>query len=127
MSCKVSVRSQVPRRSVSWRLHPRRLRAVAGWAVAVCSLGAQAVRTDQLNPRFSGIQQLTNKEIALTLSVSNGVAHRIEISSNLTDWSALVTLPGTNVTLQHTDSAAPYVGQRFYRAAQLSGTNFLTG
>jgi L-ascorbate metabolism protein UlaG (beta-lactamase superfamily) len=35
----------------------------------------------------------------------------------------------TNVatSLQHTDSAAPYLPARFYRAAQLSGTNIVSG
>jgi hypothetical protein len=35
----------------------------------------------------------------------------------------------TNVTtsLQHTDSAAPWLLARFYRAAQLTGTNILSG
>jgi L-ascorbate metabolism protein UlaG (beta-lactamase superfamily) len=30
-------------------------------------------------------------------------------------------------TITHTDSRAPYLGQRFYRASQLTGTNIVTG
>ena len=99
----------------------------AGGFLAACCLGALALLAAENAPRFTGIQALTNKEIALTLSVSNGLALRIDTSSNLTEWAALVTLPGTNLTLQHTDTATPYLSQRFYRAEQLSGTNFLTG
>ncbi|MDB6030607.1 MAG: metal-dependent hydrolase, partial [Verrucomicrobiales bacterium] len=40
--------------------------------------------------------------------------------------TALVTLAATNSTLQHTDSAAPYLGRRFYRAEQVTNT-VLTG
>src|SRR5207247_2102709 len=57
----------------------------------------------------------------------NGLAHRIDASTNLPFWAGLVTLPGTNTTLQHIDTATPYLSQRFYRAEQLSGTNVLTG
>jgi L-ascorbate metabolism protein UlaG (beta-lactamase superfamily) len=78
-------------------------------------------------PRFTRVQPLTNKEVALTLSVSNGLRHRIDSSTSLTDWAGLVTLPGAGSSLSHTDTAAPYLGQRFYRAEQLSGTNTLTG
>jgi L-ascorbate metabolism protein UlaG (beta-lactamase superfamily) len=81
----------------------------------------------QTGPEFSGIRALTNKEVALTLTASNGVNHRIEASSNAAAWAGLVTLPGAGSSLQHTDSAAPYLRQRFYRAARLNGTNNLTG
>src|SRR5262245_45751676 len=99
-----------------------RVAALCAWMAGCLPLWVEA----QGLPRFSGFQ-FTNKEFALTLSVSNGVACRIETSTNLQDWAALVTLPGTNTTLRHTDSAAPFIPSRFYRAQQVDGTNFLTG
>ena len=78
-------------------------------------------------PRFTVIRPLTNKEVALSLSISNGLAHRIDVSTNPAVWIPLVTLPGAVNSLSHTDSAAPYLQHRLYRAEQLTGTNFLTG
>jgi L-ascorbate metabolism protein UlaG (beta-lactamase superfamily) len=79
-------------------------------------------------PQFSSLQQLTNREIRLTLTAPAGRSYRIETTTNAQDWNGLFTFP-TNVTtsLQHTDSAAPYLPARFYRAAQLTGTNILSG
>ena len=77
----------------------------------------------QVSPRFDSYQRLTNKEISLRLTAPTGFNYRIDTATNLPEWSALTTLAGTNSSLQHTDSAAPYFNQRFYRAAQLSDTN----
>lgn len=82
----------------------------------------------QTPPQFTGLQPLTNKEIRLTLTAPAGRSYRIETTTNAQDWNGLFTFP-TNVatSLQHTDSAAPYLPARFYRAAQLTGTNILSG
>jgi L-ascorbate metabolism protein UlaG (beta-lactamase superfamily) len=76
--------------------------------------------------RFSRIAPLTNKEIALTLTGSNGPTYRIESTTNLETWAPLVTLPGAVSSVSHTDSAAPYLAQRVYRALQ-NPTNTFTG
>src|SRR4051812_34770479 len=76
----------------------------------------------QTTPHFESYQQLTNKEISLRLTAPTGFNYRIDTATNLPEWTALATLAGTNSSLQHTDSAAPYLAQRFYRAAQLSDT-----
>src|SRR5262249_21402291 len=81
----------------------------------------------QETPRFTGVRPLTNREIALTLSVSNGVNYRLDSATQLPQWSPWVTLTATASSLQVTDSAAPFLSQRFYRAEQLSGTNIFTG
>ena len=82
----------------------------------------------QTPPQFTGVQPLTNKEIRLTITAPTGRSYRVETTTNAQDWSGLFTF-ATNVTtsLQHTDAAAPYVPARFYRAAQLTGTNILSG
>ena len=74
--------------------------------------------------QFTSVQRLTNQEVALTLTAPVGRAYRIESSTNVMDWNGLVTF-ATNITtsLQHTDSAAPYLPTRYYRATQLTGTN----
>jgi len=84
--------------------------------------------TAQTPPEFTSIQLLTNKEAALSLTAPTGSSYRIEAATNVLNWNGLVTFP-TNLTtsLQHTDSAAPYLPSRFYRAAQLTGTNNLSG
>jgi L-ascorbate metabolism protein UlaG (beta-lactamase superfamily) len=80
----------------------------------------------QTSPRFESALRLTNREIALSLSAPTGFAYRIATATNLPEWTTLVTLAATNSTLQHTDSAAPYLSQRFYRAEQMPNT-VLTG
>ncbi len=91
---------------------------VVGWLVL---LRAQEA------PRLSNIQILSNKETWLQLSAPTGINYRIDASTNLPAWSGLVTLPLGIGTLQHTDTAAPYFNQRYYRAQQVTGTNVFTG
>jgi L-ascorbate metabolism protein UlaG (beta-lactamase superfamily) len=78
-------------------------------------------------PRITGIRPLTNRETALSIAVSNGAYNRIEVSTNLSSWNALATFGNTGSSLQHTDTAAPYLDLRYYRAQQLTGTNELVG
>src|SRR6185503_21192149 len=97
----------------------------------LCALSAGAgylVLQAQQPPQFTALQRLTNNETALTLSATTGRSYRIEAATNAQDWNGLFTF-ATNVTtsLQHTDSATPWLPTRFYRAAQLSGPNILSG
>ena len=90
-------------------------------AIAACWLSAQSFQ-------FTNVQPLTNKEVMLNLTAPTGHAYRLESSTNAIDWSGLMTFT-TNLTtsLQHTDSAAPYLPTRYYRATQLTGTNLISG
>ena len=81
----------------------------------------------QSDLRFSNVRTLTNRELALTLSGGTSSLYRIEVSSNLVNWSGLATLPLTASSLQQTDTAAPYLQLRNYRALQFNDTNALTG
>jgi L-ascorbate metabolism protein UlaG (beta-lactamase superfamily) len=95
----------------------------------LCLLGGGCLVSLHAQPlQFTTVQRATNSEVALTLSAPVGRSYQIETATNAQDWSGLFTFP-TNVTtsLQHTDSAAPYLPTRFYRAAQLVGTNILSG
>ena len=92
-------------------------------------LGASAqVSLHAQSFRFTGAQRLTNNEVALTLTAPVGRAYRIEFSTNLAEWNGLVTFATNGDTgLHHTDSAAPYLPVRYYRATQLAGTNNFSG
>jgi len=92
-----------------------------------CSISTVGV-VGQTALQFTGVQRLTNSEIALTLAAPTGLVYRIEASSNASSWNGLVTIPASSAaTLQHTDAAAPYLDARFYRAQQVNGTNIFTG
>ena len=95
---------------------------LGGWAGWPLWLPAQEA------PQFTGVDRLTNNEIALTLSAPTGFSYRIDAARDPAGWNGLVTLPTNNTTaLQLTDSAAPYLDARFYRASQLTGTNIVSG
>lgn len=87
-------------------------------------LGASA----QALPQFTRIQPLTNREIGLTLTGQPAAYFQIDAATNLSAWDGLVTAAsGATSSIQYTDSAAPFLGARFYRAQQLSVTNVFTG
>jgi len=81
----------------------------------------------QTPPQITTIQRLTNKEVRLLLSAPTGSGYRIDASSDLPNWNSLVTITGATTSLQYTDSAAPYLVTRYYRAEQLSLSNLITG
>ena len=93
--------------------------AGAGWL--------PGVRAQQSAPSMS-IQLLANKEIALTLTAQAGSRFRIEATADLRDWKPLTTLSGgASGSVQFTDSAAPYLSERYYRVQQLAEPSALTG
>jgi L-ascorbate metabolism protein UlaG (beta-lactamase superfamily) len=99
------------------------LRRVAG---AIGCLALATLLEAQSTPQFAPLQRFSNNEILFRLNASTGMVYRIETSTSLPDWKSLLTIRGTGSN-QYTDSAAPYYPSRFYRATELSGTNFLTG
>ena len=82
--------------------------------------------------QFTGIVRLTNREVALRFEAPAGPNYRIDTATNLPadtnlpKWNSLLTLRSVGVN-QHTDSAAPFFGARFYRAEQLTNAGALTG
>jgi L-ascorbate metabolism protein UlaG (beta-lactamase superfamily) len=78
-------------------------------------------------PRFARIQRQTNSDIQLQLELPAGQHCRIECSSDLQQWTPLVTARSAAGMITHFDSAARLFNQRFYRATELSGTNIVTG
>ena len=75
---------------------------------------------------FTGWQRLTNREMALQLNASTNLYCRVEATSDLVQWCALATALNSGI-LNYTDSAAPFLDTRFYRAYPLTGTNIVTG
>ena len=75
---------------------------------------------------FTGWQRLTNREMALRLSASTNLYCRVEATTDLVQWCALATARNSG-TLNYTDSAAPFLDARFYRACPVTGSNILTG
>jgi len=75
---------------------------------------------------FNSVRLLTNKEAVLQIQGSNTFNYRIDVSNDLSNWLALATLRSSGVN-QYTDSFAPYLSARSYRAAKVEGTNILTG
>ena len=99
----------------------RFLASLLSWLALPAFLHAQA------SPELLDIRPLTNKEIRLQLNAPVGSGYRIDASTNLPSWTPLITLTGANNSLLHTDSAAPYLSTRYYRAEQLSLSNLITG
>jgi L-ascorbate metabolism protein UlaG (beta-lactamase superfamily) len=88
--------------------------------------GGAGLLPAQPAPQFSGIQHLTNSEALLKLAAPAGFNFRIDASTNLIRWDFLTTLRSAG-SIQHTDSAAPFLVSRFYRAVQVPETNAVTG
>jgi len=98
------------------------------FGIAAVTWGAGIVRQahGQEGAKFNSVRLLTNKEAVLQIQGSNTVNYRIETSTDLSNWLALATLRSSGLN-QYTDSFAPYLNARSYRAATLEGTNILTG
>jgi len=76
--------------------------------------------------RFVQIHHLTNSEISWQLAAPAGTAYRVDSSSDLALWQGLLTLASTG-TNRYTNVIRGSSTQRFYRAAEVSGTNLITG
>ncbi len=96
-----------------------RLCPLAAW------LGLAGLLTAQNPPEFTDIRVLTNHELLLQFSAPAGY-YRIDASPDLSQWNGLLTLLSAG-SQQHTDSAAPFLASRYYRAQPLVGTNLVTG
>jgi L-ascorbate metabolism protein UlaG (beta-lactamase superfamily) len=81
----------------------------------------------QSPPIFSAIQTLTNREVLLKLTATAGTNCSIEASQDTARWASLVTLASASGMNQYTDSAAPFLESRYYRAKQREETNVVTG
>lgn len=94
------------------------------WLVLL--VGSHTAVFSQPEIEFTRCLVATNREVLLTLTAPSGRICRIEASTDLAQWSALVTLASTGAN-QYTDSAAPFVPVRYYRGCELIETSVLTG
>ena len=109
-------------REQSGHFHLRKLLAAA----LLC--GGWTRSTDaQSEPSFSLYQIQTNQEMRLKVDGPKGLNYRLDATADLRVWTPLIALTNTTGSVEHTDTAAPFENARFYRAAQLAGTNVLTG
>lgn len=105
---------------------------VAGWIGFASGLGVGVAGTLPVLAADSSagppvtMQYRTNREVSLGFSAAAGAYCRIETATNVLQWAPLVTVQSTG-SVQHVDTAAPYLETRYYRGVQLTGTNYLTG
>src|SRR6185369_5603073 len=92
-----------------------------------CFLWMGADLHGQTTFQFSSFRRLTNQETFLNITAPTGLNYRVDVSTNLMTWDGFLTFLSTSNGLQHTDSAAPFLSSRMYRARQLTGTNIVTG
>lgn len=79
-------------------------------------------------PRFTEVLRLTNSELSLKVAVTVGRNFRIEAAAEVNSWQPLVTIKSAGTgTNQFTDTAAAYLGARFYRAVELDDAGAVTG
>jgi hypothetical protein len=106
----------------SCRSHLRRL-----LTFAVLLGGWTRLADAQTESSFSLFQVQTNQEMRLKIDGPKGVSYRIDVTADLRAWVPLIALTNTTGSVDHTDTAAPFESTRFYRAAQLTEANTLSG
>jgi hypothetical protein len=75
------------------------------------------VRVEDLSDRFRFLSAviLTNDGLRLVFSATPGQTYEVEASTNLSNWTPLQTVAGTNAPLSVIDATAPNFTRRFYR------------
>ena len=98
------------------------------WLLVLCAAGFSRGVLAQVSPQFTRIQPLASQEISLTLTGKTAAFFQIDTATNVAQWEALATLAsGAAASIQYTDSAAPFLPARYYRAQQLAISNVFTG
>lgn len=70
-------------------------------------------------PRLVSRQRPNAAGFQLNLTGAAGLTYGLEVSTDLTNWTAIATLTNSSRTTAYTDPDALNCGQRFYRATQL--------
>lgn len=105
-----------------------RLLLLLALAVLVRPVAAQLPQTsDPSRPRFTDVRYLPGGEIQLKLAVPTNNNSRLEVSTDLAHWTPVFTFPTTPTAQDYTDSSAPYLSVRYYRAVQSSAPIPVTG
>lgn len=93
----------------------RILLCAMGW----CGLLASQAQTA---PMFTVFQIQTNHELLLKAQGATNSCCQIEASTNIAAWVPLIILSNLTGSITHTDTAAPFMVNRYYRAAQSANT-----
>ncbi len=83
------------------------------------SVTRSLVLTINTKPRLSGPSRVAGNQFAFTLTGDSGAKYRIEANTNLANlasWTNLGTNTATGGTFNFTDTTAPGLPRRFYRA-----------
>ncbi|MGC8886730.1 MAG: Calx-beta domain-containing protein [Verrucomicrobiia bacterium] len=83
------------------------------------SRGVAVLYGDPKPPVFSAVSALPNRSVRIELTVSAGYIYAIDASTNLVDWTPILTNSTSGSTLIYTDTNAPLRGMRFFRARQV--------
>ena len=86
---------------------------------AAADIGAYEWAPAPVRPQFVSLQPPGPGGMTLTLSGDTGRVLEIHASSNLTQWSWLVTLTNTTGQVAYTDAGATNQPRRFYKAIQV--------
>jgi len=89
---------------------------LGGNASTTNTVSVVSSNTFNLRLGFGSAQPMASNGLQLSLSVSLGISGRLEVSTNLEDWTMLTSFISTNATMQFRDSAATNLNRRFYRA-----------
>jgi hypothetical protein len=89
---------------------------LGGNASTTNTVSVVSSNTFNLRLGFSSAQPVASNGLQLSLEVSLGISGRIEVSTNLEDWTTLTSFVSTNATMQFRDSAVTNGNWRFYRA-----------
>jgi len=92
----------------------------------VASLAVLGPSSAQAPPEFTAVEAQANGDLLLRWSGTPGSTQRLQVSSNLREWTTLTTTRA-GASNQETDTGAPYQGSRAYRIVDLGPTNLLTG
>jgi len=82
---------------------------------------------DPSRPSFTAVQHQAGGEILLRLNVPTNNNVRLEVSTDLVTWTPLYTFPAAPAAQSYTDSTAPYLPVRYYRAMHLASPTPMTG
>ena len=83
---------------------------------ATNTLSVVSSNTFMLQLAFTNALPLKTNGLVFNLQLSKGLNGHIQVSTNLTSWTALTNFVGTNATITFRDPAATNSPRRFYRA-----------
>lgn len=97
------------------------LRFICGLA---CALGLDA--SAQEAPSFLTVAPASQGELRIRMKGTVGQSYRLEVSTNLSTWTSLMSFRGA-ASVETLDSSAPFLPSRYYRIQQMNEPNPFIG